>query len=226
MNKTLIQWQEPEAVRKQTSKELLKGCWVKITRVMIIAIILATIVYFAISKFPLEESFLKMSPPIFLLGTFCFLIIAFIFQPYLIRFIKQTYKFTEKGIMCSGNKQGFFLWDKITDYSIKDSTEFPGLKSLTVIYQGRQRTLFLSDELPLDEVLTILSTRITKRPTELKTKLSFTKAEYIYMFIFCLACSALLAYFVLYQRILGQYTEAIVLLMFFGPGNLVILQLK
>jgi len=181
MNKTLIEWQEPEAVRKQASKKLLKGCWRKVAIIMFIATSLITVVCFAMSKLPVGENFFRIIP-VFLLLAFCLLTVGFVIHPYLIRFFKQTFAITEKGIKLSGKKTGFYHWNKITDYSIEDSTDFPGLKSLTVIHQGLPRILCFSDKLPLDEVLSILSTRITKRPIKLQKKLSFSKAEYIYIY--------------------------------------------
>jgi len=226
MNKTLIQWQEPQAVRKHTSKKQLKGCWTKLAIIMLIATSLITVVYFAMSKLPVEENFFKIIP-VFLLLAFCILTYGFVIHPYLIRFFKQKYAFTEKGIKLSDYSNGFYRWNKITDYSIEDSTDFPGLKILTVIHKGQQRTFHLSDELPLDELLTILSTRITKQPTKLKTKLSFSKAERIYMFIFCLVCSGLLVCTMQYLKTLGEWAGLVLILMiYFGPGTLVILQLK
>ena len=240
MNKTLIQWQVPEAVRRKASEEQLKGCWGKVVRVMIIATTLAAAVYFAMSNLPVEDNLLKKGLLFGMLLAFLFAlgmsIFSFIIYPYLIRFFRQTFALTEKGIKHGGNKNGFYHWKGITDYSIEESADFPRQKTLAVTFAGYKKYLPLSDDFPLDKALVILSTSITKQTAKLMTKLSFSKSECIYISIFLLVCTILFGYYLAdiiryLNNALGDNGALVFLLVFlliflYGPGTLVILQLK
>ena len=231
MGKALIKWQEPKEICKKQSEFYLTGCWRKFFKMMSIGIIVTAIVFFAMSKLPVEKGFLERMPWMFL---YIIMMCAYVFiiAPYLTRFSRAKYEITDKGIRSiSGNKGNFYRWNKITNYEIREYEEFPGLKVLWITYLNRQKKIFLSAEINLDKLLLILSANINKKNTTPPKTLDLSKAEKIYIGFFtlgwCILILCSIEYLVNISKYLGDFGPLILLpSILLGPGTLIILQLR
>jgi len=230
-NPILLQWQQPQIINQTAGKKIMQGCWLKLVRVTLIAVLFLTLAHFAMSELPIEQPITIKTIALLIFFTLFIGSYSIVIGPYLFIRTKTTCILKEKTIHFSCSQgSSLYFWKNILDYTYCDSPDFSGLKKITFSLKHRERSLYFSDKETFHQALAIFAAKVERKAVPPRITVSFSKLEWLYIVVFLLFCSFLIVYYFFdikeFLQPVEDFAPLIFLVLFFAPGALAVLMLK
>lgn len=226
----LFEWKSPEIIADYEIKKLFQEGKTAAPRILIFTAGLLIILYFALNRVLPEDfdmSFTKSFIGIFLFAAVLMVYIYLVF-PLIMRYSRDTYKITEKGIkVAGGTKSTLLRWDKLEGYTLERSEKVSEISVLTIYGRGTRRRLYLPKGKIAEEIKKVISERVQPIGQEPDSyeKIKLSKLQYLYLCLLSLVYSICAVYFISTHPNKFVFRLIILFVAVFGPGTLGLLSL-